>query len=148
MIRTHDNLQKKSLQHRLADKEIFYAIRGPCKIVMKLSKYLRCTAKFILTAAGAFWFVFALLSGAGSYGGGVRGIIMNSPNALPWVVFLGVIYVAWRWELVGGALVAGTGLFTVFAFDTLRSPPVFFLLSFPLAVLGGCLIAGRYLMIK
>jgi len=109
---------------------------------------MRCTAKAVLTAVAAFWLVFALLSGAGSYGGGVRGIIMNSPNALPWVVFLGVIYVAWRWELVGGALVAGTGLFTVFAFDTLRSPPVFFLLSFPLAVLGGCLIAGRYLMIK
>ena len=101
-----------------------------------------------MSAAAAFWFVFALLSGAGSYGGGMRGIIMNSPNALPWVVFLGVIYVAWRWELVGGALVAATGLFTVFAFDTLRSPPVFFSLSLPLAVLGGCLIAGRYLMLK
>jgi len=39
---------------------------------------------------------------------------MNSPNALPWLLLGVLVYVAFKWELVGGLLVAGMGVFTVF----------------------------------
>ena len=61
---------------------------NPARII----KYTRYTARTILIFVSSFWFVFALLSGAEQYGGGIKGVMMNSPNALPWLVFFGVCF--------------------------------------------------------
>jgi hypothetical protein len=109
---------------------------------MKLIKYLRSTVKTMLLVVSVFWFVFALFSGSAEYGGGVKGIIRNSPNALPWLILLIFLYVAWRWELIGGVLVTVMGFFTIFFFNSYESPFVLFVLSVPLIVLGGFLITS------
>jgi len=111
----------------------------------KLAKYLRNTARTILLIISIFFFVFALLSGAEEYGGGLMGVVKNSPNALPWLLLLILIYVAWKWELVGGVLVALMGVGTIFFFHSYRFPIVFFAVSLPLIILGGFLIASWYL---
>ena len=59
----------------------------------KIAKILRYTARTILLFISIFWFVFALLSGAEEYGGGVKGIITNSPNALPWLLLFVLVSV-------------------------------------------------------
>ena len=64
-----------------------------------------------------FWGIFALLSGANDYGGGIIGIIKNSPNALPWIVLLGVNYIAWKWEITGGVIILLIGLSLSFFFN-------------------------------
>ncbi len=64
-----------------------------------------------MLALGVLIFVFALLSGALEYGGGLQGVIKNSPNALPWVALLVIVFIAWRWELVGGILIILVGIF-------------------------------------
>ena len=114
----------------------------------KLAKYLRYTARTILLIVSSFWFVFALLSGSEKYGGGLKGILMNSPNALPWLLLFAFVYVAWRWELIGGILIALMGLYTAFFFDVLESPIVLLLISVPLMALGGALIASWHLAKK
>jgi hypothetical protein len=115
------------------------------KKLMKTAKYLRYTARTVLLIVASFWFVFALLSGSEEYGGGLKGILMNSPNALPWLLLFAFVYVAWRWELIGGILVALMGLYTAFFFDALESPIVFLLISVPLMLLGGLFIASWHL---
>ena len=77
---------------------------------IKIANILRNTARYSLLIIGVLIFIFALLSGAESQGGGVMGIIKNSPNALPWVLLLVLVYVAWKWELVGGILFTVIGL--------------------------------------
>jgi len=99
----------------------------------------------VLIVVVTFWFIFALLSGSEEYGGGLKGIILNSPNALPWLLLGVLVYVAFKWELMGGLLIAGMGVFTVFFFNAYKSPLVFFAISVPLIVLGGLLIGIRYL---
>ncbi|RLD10108.1 MAG: hypothetical protein DRI56_03105 [Chloroflexota bacterium] len=111
----------------------------------QLAKYLRYTARTILLIITALVFVFSLLSGSEEYGGGIKGILKNSPNALPWLLLFVFIYVAWKWELVGGAIVALTGVFTVFFFHSYRFPIVFFVISVPLIILGSFFIASWYL---
>ena len=111
----------------------------------QLAKYLRYTARTILLIITALVFVFSLLSGSEKYGGGIKGILKNSPNALPWLLLFVFIYVAWKWELVGGAIVALTGVFTVFFFHSYRFPIVFFVISVPLIILGSFFIASWYL---
>ncbi|MBN1779326.1 MAG: hypothetical protein JW816_03860 [Candidatus Buchananbacteria bacterium] len=106
----------------------------------KTAKILGYIAKIILLIVALFWFGFALLSGAEDYGGGLKGIIMNSPNALPWLLLLVFVYVAWRWELVGGIIVAILGILTIFAFDAFEQLGVLLTITIPLIILGGLLI--------
>jgi len=89
-------------------------------------------------------FVFALLSGSANYGGGIKGIIMNSPNALPWLVLLGVVYVAWRWEKIGGWLLIALSVIFAFFFDALDNPVVSLVILTPILVSGILfLISGK-----
>ena len=107
---------------------------------MKSEKLIRTIARALLLVIAAFWFVFALLSGAQELGGGIKGIVMNSPNALPWLVLLGLVYVAWRWELVGGSIIAAMGLATIVLFDAYEHLVPLFAISVPLVLLGGALM--------
>lgn len=112
---------------------------------IKIAKILRYTSRIILLILSGFWFVFALLSGAEGYGGGIKGIIMNSPNALPWLLLLVFVYIAWKWELVGGSIIIATGLFTIFAFNVFKELFALFLITIPLILLGSFLILSWYL---
>ncbi len=81
-----------------------------------LAKYLRGTARYTLLVVFSLVFVFALISGSGDYGGGIKGIIYNSPNSAPWLVFLILLFVAWKWELIGGILIILLGFGAMYFF--------------------------------
>ena len=55
---------------------------------IKMANYFRQIARYGLLVLGVFVFFFALFSGARGYGGGIEGIMLNSPNALPWLILL------------------------------------------------------------
>ena len=112
---------------------------------MELPDYLRWIARIVLTGFGSLVFIFSLLSGAEEYGGGLKGIFYNSPNALPWLFLLIFIYIAWKNEKIGGVLISGMGLFTLFFFDALQTPFVMFTITLPLLVLGSFFIASWHL---
>lgn len=118
-----------------------------CKSI-KIAKILSYTSKTILVLISSLYFLFALLSGSEKYGGGLKGILMNSPNALPWLLLFVLVYIAWKWKLIGGILIALMGLFTVFFFNTFESFFAFFVISFPLIVLGSILIINSRLKIE
>jgi hypothetical protein len=101
-------------------------------------KKLKKIVIYLLLFIAAFWFVFALLSGAEEYGGGLQGLIKNSPNALPWLILLIFVFVAWKWSLAGGIIIIGLGIASIFMFGI----ELFGVLaiSFPLIILGGTLI--------
>ena len=113
--------------------------------VAKVAKYLRYSARTVLVILTTFWFVFALLSGSEEYGGGIKGLILNSPNALPWLVLGVVVFVAFRWELVGGLLIVCMGVFTVFFFNAYKSALIFYAIPVPLLLVGGFLVVSWYL---
>lgn len=112
---------------------------------IKIAKWLRYVARTVLVMVAVFWFVFALLSGAAEYGGGARGILMNSLNALPWLLFFVFVWVVWKWELLGGIFISIFGILTIFAFDTNEESVAFLIISLPLILLGGSLIVSWYL---
>ena len=78
---------------------------------IKTANLLGNIARYTLLIIGVLLFLFALASGADGYGGGIHGIIKNSPNALPWLALLIFLVIAWKWELVGGILITVLGLF-------------------------------------
>ncbi|SDS18517.1 hypothetical protein SAMN04515667_1600 [Formosa sp. Hel1_31_208] len=60
----------------------------------KTSNLLKYIARYALLLIASLLFAFALLSGSEGYGGGIMGIVKNSPNALPWVVLMFLVFVA------------------------------------------------------
>lgn len=103
-------------------------------------KNLRTAARVVLLIYACFWFIFALFSGSEQMGGGMMGVIKNSPNALPWLLLFGLVWLTWKKELIGGILIALMGIFTVFFFKTLQDPIVFLIVSLSLILLGATFI--------
>ncbi len=84
---------------------------------LKKANLFRNIARYSLLIIGVMAFLFALFSGAGDYGGGFRGILKNSPNALPWSILLILTLVAWKRELIGGLLITFLGLVLLYFFN-------------------------------
>lgn len=86
-----------------------------------VANYFRNISRYALLILTVLALIFALLSGAGLNGGGVYGIVRNSPNALPWLILLAMIYIAWKWELIGGIIISLTGIFMMYFFHVFSS---------------------------
>ncbi len=114
---------------------------------LQIANILRNIARYTLLLLGLLTFTFALLSGAEKYGGGLSGIVKNSPNALPWTLLLLLIYIAWKWEWLGGILITILGLFLVYYFNFQGSHFYLgvFLITLSIAILGVCFILSSYL---
>ena len=114
---------------------------------LKTANIFRNTARYTLLLIGILVFIFAVLSGAENLGGGLKGFIKNIPNALPWLLLLVLIYVAWKWELIGGIIITILGFVMLYFFNF--NGPNFFLITFVLCLLiialGSCFILSWYL---
>jgi hypothetical protein len=114
---------------------------------IKIANFLKSFSIAILLILSITFLIFALLSGAEQAGGGLKGIILNNPNTLPWIILLSVVILAQKKELVGGLLIVLLGLASIYFFKTLEKDHlfVFFLVSLPLLFLGGLLVISRIL---
>lgn len=114
---------------------------------IRLANLLRNCSRYILLVLGIMVFVFALLSGSEEFGGGLKGIIQNSPNAIPWLGLLILVFIAWKSELAGGILITVSGLFMIYFFN-FSGPnffPVTFILTVLITILGAFFIVSWYL---
>jgi hypothetical protein len=94
---------------------------------------LKNIARYVLLVLGMLTFLFALVSGSESFGGGVMGILKNSPNALPWLILLLLLWLAWKRELIGGLLLMSLGIGLFFFFYS--SGGTFYWIPFALTLL-------------
>jgi len=114
---------------------------------LRLAVLFRRIARYSLLIIGVLVFIFALLSGSEDYGGGINGIIKNSPNAIPWLILLMFLYLAWKWELVGGIIITvfGAFLFYYFNFSGSNFFVSTFIMTLLLPVLGAFFLLSWYL---
>jgi hypothetical protein len=106
------------------------------KIKNKLFSFLYWLPRTIVVIFSLFWFVFALLSGAEELGGGFRGVLLNSPNAIPWLLFFGMVGISFKWPKIGGGVFVILGLFMSVFFDWWKEPLLFPTLILPVIVCG------------
>jgi hypothetical protein len=107
-------------------------------------KYIKNIIKIILLAVSVFWLIFALLSGAETFDGGIKGILLNIPNILPWLILIVLICITFRWELVGAIIVLLFGIGTIFAFGTFEHLIPFLIISLPFILLSSFLITMHF----
>lgn len=80
----------------------------------KTATFLQNGARYILLLIGSILFAFALLSGSEDYGGGFGGLLKNSPNALPWLLFIALVALSWKQQLLAGVLITVFGAAMVY----------------------------------
>ncbi len=101
-----------------------------------IKKIIHWVPRIIILVFAIFAFIFALLSGAEDHGGGLKGVLINSPNAIPWLILLGIVYITWKWEKIGGWILIGISvIFTIF-FNALENIEVFLILILPILLSG------------
>ena len=104
----------------------------------KWANFFRCSARSVLLILAILVFVFGLLSGADTQDGLIKGIINNSPNALPGLGLLLTVAIAWKYELAGGILTTAFGLFLFYFFNANGNHffPTTFVLTLLITLLG------------
>ena len=114
---------------------------------IKTANIIRNIARYSLLVVSVLVFIFALFSGAEGYEGGITGLIKNSPNALPWVLLLFLVNIAWKWELLGGTIVILLGLFMVYFFNFTGGNfyPITFIITLFITLFGLMFIYSWYL---
>jgi hypothetical protein len=90
---------------------------------MDTASVLRNAARTIAVLTALIWTLFAFVSGAEN---GMAGLISNLPNILPWLALLIATYVAFRSELLGGALLIMLGTASIVFFHAWTVPIVLF----------------------
>jgi hypothetical protein len=108
----------------------------PSSRYRRAARLLRVVARGALILVCLFWFVFALLSGAEELGGGLGGILRNSPNALPWVVLALLIALAFRFERAGGAMIVLAGGLAALQFNAVQAWQAMVLIPLPVVLCG------------
>ena len=91
-------------------------------------------AYVISLALASLVFIFALISGSEAYGGGFSAIIKNSPNALPWLLYMVLILASLKWRKSGSAALVVFTAFLVYFFNW--SGPNFFMVTFLMTALA------------
>ena len=84
---------------------------------LKHVKLLQRIALIVLTLFAVLICGFALVSGAGTFGSDPSSLLENSPNTLPWLGLLVLVYLAWRNKLIGGLLIGLMGLILTWFFN-------------------------------
>lgn len=101
-------------------------------------------AILLLSIWSVFLFLFALMSGAEAAEGTVSGIVANTPNALPWLIPIVLIYVTWKRQVLGGFLFLLFGIATIFLFSTYQSAGALVVISVPSILLGSLLMTQNW----
>lgn len=115
----------------------------------KTAKILRLISLWGMLLFSVMLFLFALFSGAEVGEKGLPGLISNSPNALPGLVLLLLVYTAWKYSIIGSLLFVIAGLAMMFFFG-IFSPdtPVSLVIITLIPVFFGLLLLLSQLMLS
>ena len=105
-------------------------------IKIQIAKRICQFTRLSLLVFTIFWMLFALLSGAERIGGGIRGVIYNAPNALPWFILLIFVLLTFKWEFIGGIAIILMGFFTLFFFNAPENHFILWMISIPIIIFG------------
>lgn len=74
------------------------------KQLVRLSNILKHSSRIVLLILSAGVFVFALISGSESMGGGIKGVLKNIPNTFPWALLILAVLSSYKWPKIGSVL--------------------------------------------
>ena len=103
------------------------------KQLVRLAIILKHSSRIVLLILSVGVLIFALLSGSESMGGGIKGLLKNIPNTLPWAVLILAVLSSYKWAKAGSliSLLVSLGLMYFLNF----SGGNFFLSTFVLCLL-------------
>ena len=101
--------------------------------LLKILKIVRNSALAILFILCILLICFSLFSGSEALGGGLTGVLKNSPNSLPWILLLIILIIARKRNVLGGFLILIFGVGITYFFNFMGQN--FFLTTFIVCLL-------------
>lgn len=86
-------------------------------MLLSLANFFRSTARFGILVLGFTMVSIAIFSGALRSGITISNILAHLPDALPWILLLFTLLLAWEYELIGGLIILGLGLGGLYYFQ-------------------------------
>lgn len=105
-----------------------------------MEKGWRYLARALALLWALWWTLFGLLAGIGE---GYDGFGILRHAAVPGLVFLIAAVSAWRWEIIGGALLILEGIATLVVFPFTRTLEGFLTLFLPPLIVGTIFVVSR-----
>lgn len=90
--------------------------------------------------------VFSILSGA--KGSGVKDILLNIPNAFPWIILLGLFVVSFELRKIGAYLLIIYALLLGLFFKVYSNWQVFFIFILPVIILAIMILVSNWAIKK
>lgn len=112
------------------------------KQLIRVARVLKVSSRIVLVILALGLFAFSFMSGSESYGGGLKGMLQNMPNTMPWAGLLLLVIASWKWQLWASILVFLATLFLLYFFNFAGENFFFstFVLSLLLVFLGFALM--------
>jgi len=86
-------------------------------MLLSIANFFRSTARFGILVLGFTMVSIAIFSGALKSGITISNILSHLPDALPWILLLFSLLLAWEFELIGGLVILGLGLGGLYYFQ-------------------------------
>jgi len=99
-------------------------------------------AKILALLYAGFFTLFALFSGADP-ALGMKGVLLNFPNVIPWLLVWVALFITWKNSKIGGWLFLALALASMFFFHSYQGIIPFLLISFPLIIMGGLFLYNK-----
>ena len=90
--------------------------------------------------------VFSILSGA--KGSGFKDVLLNIPNAFPWIILLGLFVVSFELRKIGAYLLIVYALLLGFFFKVYNNWQVFFIFILPIIFLAVMILISNWVIKK
>ena len=86
-------------------------------MILSIANFFQTTARFGILVLGFTMVSVAIFSGAIRSGITIANILNHLPDALPWILLLFTLILAWEYELIGGIIMLLLGLGGLYYFQ-------------------------------
>lgn len=84
---------------------------------IKLGRTIKHIAIYGLIIVLVPLLLFSLVSGTEGYDNGIYGLIKNSPNAIPWIILIGLLFLSRSRAKLAGFFITAIGIGVVYFFN-------------------------------
>jgi hypothetical protein len=117
---------------------------------IQLASIIRSAAKYFLLLIWSIVVLYLLIENYQDERSRFDSFILQSPYTLIWLILLGLILIAWKWDLFGGVTIVlfGIAMFYYFNFRSIDLFTIESLLAIAIVILGLLILLAWYMLLE
>lgn len=117
---------------------------------IQLASIIRSAAKYFLLLIWSIVVLYLLIENYQDDSSRFDSFILQSPYTLIWLILLGLILIAWKWDFFGGVTIVlfGIAMFYYFNFRSINLFTIESLLAIAIVILGLLILLAWYMLLE